>query len=294
MCGCNRGGRTPGPTLVSGDAGGGGAGRAGGPLGLIQPTSVAEIRRQAQACMGTCEFYTYLSDNTPGDRQQGYYWNYGYKYCRRFKASALSADPKAARWIDCVTLNLQRAVLSDCVPLGHNLMAIKQAAYASHARVYTECGICELDKTFIKQLRVAATPDSADLWTRDGLMQIAEALRFCFFRPYVFDMMMSRYRSWGQLDHVRLGADLARSAMQSAENNYRVILGIMEMLSNSFDDDDVAVAFCRALSDAQLDTLAASADGRRILFVMKSALESGSTWADEQAQLNRINPRCQR
>ena len=94
-----------------------------GPKG--RGVSPEQVRELLLAKLGTCDFYKTLSDLTPGDREGGYYWNYGYKYCNRFRDSSLAKDPKAARWIECVTLNLQREVLEKCLPLGSDLEAVK-------------------------------------------------------------------------------------------------------------------------------------------------------------------------
>lgn len=255
---------------------------------------IEEIREVLRSKLGTCEFYKYLSDLTPGDKERGYYWNYGYKYCRKFNACSLAKDPKAARWIDCVTLNLQRKILSECLPLGKNLEKIKTCAYAAHAQVYTNCGICELDKTFIKQFRILFIPDSRDVWSELGLKQLKEALGHCFFRPFLFEALVNRYTSWGDLKEGKLGGDLAKLATENPVRNYKKILGIMEMLSNTLDDDDVAEAFMKSLSDTELDTLSKTSDGRRILFLMKSALEGGVTYKSEKKQLERIGNRARR
>ena len=266
---------------------------------LQQKTQVSprHIQRKTTGCeskVGTCDFYTCMSDQTPGDRASGYYWNYGKKYCERFKSSSLARDAKAARWLDCVTLNLHRAILSQCIKHGNDLDKIKACAYATHAKVYTDCGICELDKTFIKQLKVVFTPDAGDLWTKDGLKQVVEALGRCFVRPFHFQMIIDRYTSWGNLDEEKLGKDLAGSAKSNPTGNFPVILGIIELLSNTFDDDDVALEFVKSLTDEDLDTLAETSDGRRILFLMKHAMKGGYTSGSEKKQIKRIGNRSRR
>lgn len=254
--------------------------------------------KQKENCkdkLGTCDFYRCLSDQTPGDKESGYYWNYGYKYCNRFRQSSLMDDPKAARWVDCVTLNLQRAILSQCVKHGNDLDKIKECAYATHARVYTDCGICELDKTFITQIKVVFIPDAADLWTEAGLDQVLESAGRCFVRPFAFQAIIDRYTTWyGDLEEDRLGRYLADLARANPASNYAAILGVIELLSNTFDDDDVALEFVSALSDSQLNRLSTTSDGRRILFMMQSALKSGSTSSEEQTQIDRIGNKSRR
>ena len=252
---------------------------------------------QTNPCMpllGTCEFYECMSERTPGDRDDGYYWNYGHKYCLSFNSSSLASDPKAVRWIDCVTINLQRFILRNCVQHGNDLDAIKTCAYDSHAKVYTDCGICELDKTFLTQIQVMFTPDAADLWNREGLAQIGESLGRCFVRPFAFQTIIDRFTDWGNLDEAALGQELARLAKASPAENYPVILGIIELLSNTFDDDDVAYEFMNALSEEDIQRLAETADGRRILFLMRLALEGGVIFDEEEAEITRIGERSQR
>ena len=252
---------------------------------------------QTNPCMpllGTCEFYECMSEQTPGDRDNGYYWNYGRKYCLRFNSSSLASDPKAVRWIDCVTINLQRFILRNCVKHGNDLDAIKTCAYNSHAKVYTDCGICELDKTFLSQIQVMFTPDAADLWNREGLAQIGESLGRCFVRPFAFQAIIDQFTNWGNLDEAALGQKLADLAKASPAENYPVILGIIELLSNTFDDDDVAYEFMSALSEEDIERLAETADGRRILFLMRLALEGGVIFDEEEAEITRIGERSRR
>jgi hypothetical protein len=86
----------------------------------------------------------------------------------------------------------------------------------------------------------------------------------------------------------KLGQDLAEIALADPVNNYKVILGIMEMLSNTLDDDGVAEQFMRALSNRDLLTLSQTSDGHRILFMMKSAMQNGYTTDAEKKQIERI------
>lgn len=265
--------------------------------GEIQTKPDPSIQRKERPCedkIGTCEFYECLSARTPGDRANGYYWNYGRKYCHRFNQSSLMNDPKSARWLDCVTLNLHRALLNSCVQHGDDLEKVKQCAYATHAKVYTDCGICELDKTFLDQIKVMFTPDAGDLWTSDGLKQVLESAGRCFFRPFGFQMIIDKFTSWGNLDEAALGRTMAGWAKGDPVAKYPLILGIIELLSNTFDDDDVAYECMLSLSDSDLDTLEGTADGRRILFVFKHALSGGVVYAEEQAQIDRIGNRSQR
>lgn len=259
-----------------------------GIVGLNGTLPPEELKRILVPLIGRCEFYKVLSALTPGDRESGYYWNYGYKYCMRFKNSSLVRDPKAARWVDCVTINLQRQILSKCIYHESNLAKTKDCAYATHARVYTDCGICELDKSLITQFRVVFIPDSKDLWTKAGFDQVKKTLRDCFFRPWLFSAIIDRYTSWYDLKEGELAGALVKQALADPANNYKLVLGIMEMLSNTFDDDDVAEMFVKKLSDEDLLKLSKTGDGRRILFLMKSAMESGYTSDSEETQIKRI------
>lgn len=154
--------------------------------------------------------------------------------------------------------------------------------------MYTDCGICELDKSLITQFKVVFIPDSKDLWTKAGFDQVKKTLRDCFFRPWLFSAIVDRYTSWYDLKEGELASALVKLAMADPANNYKMVLGVMEMLSNTFDDDDVAEMFVKMLSDGDLRKLSKTGDGRRILFLMKSAMESGYTSDSEKTQIIRI------
>lgn len=259
-----------------------------GIVGLNVTLPPDELKRILNPLLGTCDFYKVLSAMIPGDREGGYYWNYGYKYCTRFKNSSLIQDPKAARWVDCVTINLQRQILSKCIYHGSNLAKVKDCAYATHAQVYTDCGICALDNSLITQFKVLFVPDLKDLWTKAGFDQIKKTLRDCFFRPWLFSAIIDRYTSWYDLKEGELAGALVKLSMADPANNYKLVLGIMEMLSNTLDDDDVAELFVKKLSNEDLLKLSKTGDGRRILFLMKAAMESGYTTDSEKTQISRI------
>jgi len=244
--------------------------------------------------LGNCDFYKCLSDITPKDKEKGYYWNYGYKYCNRFSESSLMENPKAARWIDCVKVNLQKEIVNQCFQFGNDLNKTKKCAYATHAQVYTDCGICELDKTFIDQFRVALVPDVSDLWGKEGLKQIGETALRCFIRPFSFQSIIDRFIFYGNLNEDELGKYLTTLATIDPEANYKIILGIIELLSNTFDDDDVALGFMKFIDEDDLNNLSKTADGRRILFLMESALKSGITFKSEKLQIERIGDKSSR
>ena len=254
----------------------------------LQNANPEVLKKILKDKIGTCEFYEILSKITLGDRESGYYWNYGRKYCMKFRAMSVNADAKTQRWIDCVTINLQREILDKCLTLGNNLEEIKRIAYDSHASVYTNCGICELDKIFIKQLKVALIPDWEDINSEMGWRQVRTVIGQCIARPYIFSMFVSKYESRGELNEDKLGRDLVKLAMSDPSGNYKLILGVMEMLSNTTEDDDVAMAFMNTLSSSELKKIAETSDGRRILFTMKSTLESGWSSEIEKVQIERI------
>jgi len=260
---------------------------AGRPLiGLVQKK---ESKNRCADKLGSCDFYKCMSDSTPGDKEKGYYWNYGYKYCNRFSKSSLATDPKSAWWIACVTRDLQQAIIDKCVQHEPHLEKVKDCAYGTHAETYTCCGICELDKFFLKQLRVMAVPDPGDVFGKRGLKQIAEAAVACFVRPFVFQAYIDKFTTWfGDLKEDELGADLAGKAKANPQGYYKLILGVIELLSNTAQDDDVAQEFMESLTEEDIADMAATSYGRHILFIMKSALKSGITFKSEQKQIKRI------
>jgi len=240
-------------------------------------------------------FYKILSDVTPGDRENGYHWNYGYKYFTRFRSSPLMKDPTAGRWIECVGERLQRAYMKDCFTHGANIEQAKSCAYETHAMVYVKCGICYLDRTFINQFKVMMVPDAKDIWSKLELDQMVTALMYCVFRSYYADMHISKFETFLLgLDEEGLGKNLAEIALKNPYESFPHILALLDLLGDTLNDDDVAFYFVKSLGDKDIDSLAQTADGRRILYHMKLALLSGSVFANEKAQADRIGDKDKR
>ena len=93
-----------------------------------------------------------------------------------------------------------------------------------------------------------------------------------------------KYSSYNKLD----------LAKESPEKNYKVILGVMEMLSNTCDDDDVAEEFMKLASSEDIEKLSKEGDGRRILYIMKSSLNSGIITRIEKQLIKKIAKKSRR
>ncbi|HWM10484.1 MAG TPA: deaminase [Solirubrobacteraceae bacterium] len=98
------------------------------------------------------------------------------------------------------------------------------------------------------------------------------------------DELISQHTSWGDVDQVRLGFELLRSA---SRGRFAFVEQVFDSLG-SLDRDDVAYAMSDLATDQQLAALARTAPGRGLLDRMFDELTSGSVDAEEQEQADRI------
>jgi len=257
--------------------------------------SVENIKKALKKAIGTEQFYRIMSEVTPGDKQSGYHWNYGLKYFRRFHDSPLAKDdPTAARWIDCVGVRLQKHYLEDCFKYGANIEKCKKCAYKTHAKSYTQCGICTYSFSLISMVKVLFTPDRKDLWNAMGVSQMWDTGLHCSGRAAYSSRIIDYHSPFWIFDEKDFAKDLVRLAKKDPDGSYAHILALMDGLAVSDDDDDVAYYFMKFLSEADIDKLSKSGDGRRILFRMKKALSSGVVFDSERKQISRIGDKDHR
>jgi hypothetical protein len=96
--------------------------------------------------------------------------------------------------------------------------------------------------------------------------------------------LIDSHTSWGNLDEEALGAALLRRA---ASGTFGIVEEVLDALGST-DRDDVAYELTRRAADAELDGIAATAGGRRLLDRMYDELTGGSVSEDETVQANRI------
>lgn len=251
--------------------------------------SIEKIEKALRQAIGTERFYQIMSDVTPGDKLKGYHWNYGLKYFRRFHKSPLQKeDPTAARWIDCVGVKLQEHYMKDCFKYGANIEESKKCAYKTHAKSYTQCGICTYSFSWLSMGRVLFTPDQTDIWSELGMKEMISTGLHCSGRAAYGSMVVGGFTTFWNLSEEDLANDLIRLAKKDPKGSYVHILAIIDVLTRTDDDDDVAYYFIKNLSDNDIDNLSKSVDGRRILFRMKRALSSGKVFDNEKKQIARI------
>ena len=102
--------------------------------------------------------------------------------------------------------------------------------------------------------------------------------------PAPKDLIDQRTSWWGNLDEDALGADLLKQAMNSEPDYTQHVLDEL----GSTDRDDVALAFAHSATDEQLQQLAATEKGRRLLDRLFDELTAGIVVEEEQQQADRI------
>ena len=103
-------------------------------------------------------------------------------------------------------------------------------------------------------------------------------------QPTPKDLIDQRTSWWGNLDEDALGADLLKQAMNADPDYAQRVLDEV----GSTDRDDVSLAFAQAATDEQLQQLASTEKGRRLLDRLFDELTDGEVFADEQQQADRI------
>jgi hypothetical protein len=117
----------------------------------------------------------------------------------------------------------------------------------------------------------------------DGLCDACRAKTRVLARTPADDLI-SEHTSWGDVDDVRLGFALLRSA---SEGRFAFVEQVFDSLG-SLERDNVAYAMADLATDQQLAAIARTAPGRSLLDRMFDELTSGSVAAEEQEQADRI------
>ncbi|QRK11714.1 hypothetical protein JQX13_17560 [Archangium violaceum] len=140
----------------------------------------------AEIPTGTKDYYRKRYDDfvrrNPGMTPPSYYLEYGQKYCDRFSSlGPKDLTPEGLAWRDRTLKALQDAIETKRMedPVGFAQLerdpeAFKKFAYDSHPDAYVQSGLYELPAQDL--MKIGTTPDLKDLFTKDGLRQIAVAL----------------------------------------------------------------------------------------------------------------------
>lgn len=116
----------------------------------------------------------------PDQPPPAYYRDYGEKYALRFTHDLMPGlSETGIRFVKRTRQELQQAIEGKLVEdpnafdrLEQDGEAFKEFAYDSHAGAYLRGGIADL--SLVEKLKVAKIPDAKDLFTWDGLAQMAE------------------------------------------------------------------------------------------------------------------------
>ncbi|WP_257462254.1 hypothetical protein [Archangium lipolyticum] len=140
----------------------------------------------AEIPTGTKDYYRQRYDDfvrrNPGMTPPSYYLEYGQKYCDRFSSlGPKDLTPEGLAWRDRTLKALQDSIETKRMedPVGFAQLerdpeAFKKFAYDSHPDAYVQSGLYKLPAQDL--LKIGTTPDLKDLFTKDGLRQVAVAL----------------------------------------------------------------------------------------------------------------------
>ncbi len=152
-------------------------------------TIVATAPASFRSAIGSTDYYflrasDFVSRN-PGEIPPTYYMFYGDKYVNRFRTILRPSLSDAGQsWLDCTLNGLQTAIENrrDANPwafaeLERDSDKFQDFAYATHADVYVNCGVCNL--SIFDEAKILDTPDFRDLLTLDGVSQIIDVFLQC-------------------------------------------------------------------------------------------------------------------
>jgi hypothetical protein len=96
--------------------------------------------------------------------------------------------------------------------------------------------------------------------------------------------LIDDHTSWLNLDEQALGGDLLKRALLGDPDYVQRVIDSL----GSTDQDDVSLAFAEAATEEQLQKLASTPEGRRLLDRLFDELTAGEVFEDEQKQADRI------
>ena len=142
----------------------------------VKPAQPADLSK----FVGTTKYYAERAKDfrkREGKAPPAYYMGYGNKYAHRFThQTRKKLSPEGKKFVDKTLVELQKAIEdrrkrnpAAFARLERNPEKLKTFAYKSHAPAYIRGGIGKLNARDL--VRVGMTPDSRDLFTRDGVSQ---------------------------------------------------------------------------------------------------------------------------
>ncbi|PTL84673.1 hypothetical protein [Vitiosangium sp. GDMCC 1.1324] len=153
---------------------------------LTPGRSSAAQNLPAEIPTGTKDYYRKRYDDfvrrNPGMTPPAYYLEYGQKYCDRFSSlGPKDLTPQGLEWRDRTLKALQESIETKRMedPVGFAQLerdpeAFKKFAYDAHPDAYVNSGLYKLPAQDL--MKIGTTPDLKDLFTKDGLRQVAVAL----------------------------------------------------------------------------------------------------------------------
>ncbi len=159
-----------------------------------------------------CGFYRECLEEKYHCGDSGYPLAYGEKYCHRFNSlNESNLSPEGLKWRDATLVCLQEDLVGRLLSPSYvaNCDQLKQVAYNSHPRCYTQKGnsICDLRADDWKT--ISKVVDKDDKYTKGGIQQILQVVFTCGADSY------KKYRELiGQRNMVE--AQLLYSAMNTS------------------------------------------------------------------------------
>ncbi|KAE9552024.1 hypothetical protein FO519_004787 [Halicephalobus sp. NKZ332] len=128
-----------------------------------------------------CNFYQ-CYENKMKCGSNGYLIAYGKKYCDRFNSTLSRFDPAGKQWVSCVRQCLINFLKPSCNTYPNNAFKdscdkLKDAAFKSHVKCYTDCGFCNICKT--NKLALIATYQFSDFFFSIAWKQVEDTMKHC-------------------------------------------------------------------------------------------------------------------
>lgn len=165
----------------------------------------------------------------PELKPPSYYMGYGDKYAHRFLLTTRpEMTPQGQQWMDRTFLNLQVAMENERIkdPAAFNKLeedskAFRHFAFGTHPKAYLDAGLADLPTSDL--ILIAGTPDTKDLWSKDGRDQV-EQVAAQIFADHGIDFLKEKANDWVHHPLDSLGS-VAVTTLHHAEHLGTVIAG---------------------------------------------------------------------
>lgn len=134
-----------------------------------------------------CGFYRECLEEKYHCGDSGYPLAYGEKYCHRFNSlNESNLSPEGLKWRDATLVCLQEDLVGRLLSPSYvaNCDQLKQVAYNSHPRCYTQPGNSICDLSPIEWAKIGNVVDGKDFFTVPSAIQMKEVLKTCNPRLY--------------------------------------------------------------------------------------------------------------